>query len=194
MKKFCWINILSIESVPEEIRDYGAIFEDGEIALSILKFYARFNGFSCKWHSKWEEADVSGTANFLKFERVLVDWKGTIYPDNTAPSARIVSFHPIDFFHDNACVGFYKGADKNESLYFYDFVHEPKNLQLNVDGYLQLLVYVRAFRYWPYLILEILHNERSPTGEFIRENMVHLFDDFDMETFKRMYSENRLDK
>ena len=178
---------------PDRKKNLGLFFNNENIAEKIKIFYHQFDGFYCKWKSLSNNADISGCANFLKSSQIMLDHKGLIYQDDIAPDARVRNFHPIDFFNDEACVGFYIGEDKNDSMYFYDLIHEPKNLQLDIQGYFELMIYMKAFRYWQYLMIEILMDDISAIGNIIRQHINELFPDVDLAVFKELYQKYRLD-
>lgn len=183
------IQVLSFSKneVPADIDDYGAIFDDGLTATQILSFYKKFNGFACKWQAIDKNNDVSGSVALLKMEQMLpVQYK------SFEPFEVPTEFCPIDVFNSEALVGFYKGSNKNSKLYLYDHSHDPQCLGVNIFGYFELMLYAKAYRYWQYLILEILHNEIATTGEQMRSNMSDLFSDFTMAGFAELYMKHQI--
>ncbi|MCU0375692.1 MAG: hypothetical protein MUF24_10320 [Chitinophagaceae bacterium] len=185
------IQVLSFtkNEVPAEIDDYGGIFDDGLTATQILSFYKKFNGFACKWQAIDKNRDVSGSVAFLRMEQML-----PIQNKNFEPFEVPTEFCPIDVFNPEALVGFYKGSNKNSKLYLYDHTHDPKNLGVDIFGYFELMLYAKAYRYWQYLILEILHNEVATIGEQLRSNISGLFSDFTMVGFTELYTKHQIVK
>jgi hypothetical protein len=173
--------------VPSDIDDYGAVFDDGLTAIQIRSFYKKFNGFSCKWQAIHKNEDVSGSVSLLKMEQMLpVQYK------SFEPFEVPTEFCPIDVFNSEALVGFYKGSNKNSKLYLYDYAHEPQSLGVNIFGYFELMLYAKAYRYWQYLVLEILHHKVSTTGQQIRNNISSIFSDFTMNGFTELYKKHKI--
>lgn len=163
---------------------------DIPVGDKILQMYEIIGDFTCKWVSADNTPDVLGSARILPFEQCTASWKEDFFANDEDHGERIQFFHPIDFLNDQACVGFFAEKGRSESLYFYDLAHPPDYLQVDINAYIEMMVYAKAYRYWPLLILEIISGEKSRTGEEIRKNLPILFPEFIYEEFTNMF--NRL--
>ena len=105
----------------------------------------------------------------------------------------------FDNFVPEACVGYYvaePGETPNEELYFLYFEDKPQPLNLDVEGYMQLLYLVRGFAYWQDVILFLQGNPeamQSSVDEF-KTYMPQVFPDFKWEDFVALYEKVKLRK
>lgn len=88
-----------LEQLPPALRDY----------------YTQGNGFDAKWW-KIGQPERKGRIRILPLDQVLQDGKGVVWFDHSP--ARMRDFKLIDFFADEAAVGFFLGKD---DLYLYEF-------------------------------------------------------------------------
>ncbi|NEO93283.1 MAG: hypothetical protein F6K56_24905 [Moorea sp. SIO3G5] len=170
----------------------------GVTPSSIFEFHQNLNGLNIEWEINKKQSsdvkDIKGSVKILSLKEIIQDWKGVVYFDFTPESGRIRSFHPIDFFVDEACVGaFLNEKDRQElSLYLYSFEGEPVNLNLNIEGYIQMMVLSKGFLYWQYSIIEILLDKENPVSHRFKEWMPELFPDFSWEKYIQKYNQLRI--
>ncbi|MBD1848308.1 hypothetical protein H6F89_34170 [Cyanobacteria bacterium FACHB-63] len=157
---------------------------------SIFDFHQELNGLNIEWSIEGEEPDIKGVVKILSLQKILQDWRGVVYFDFTAEQERIRYFHPIDFFIDEACVGAFlnESSQQDVSLYLYNFEGEPTNLDLDITGYIQMLVASKGFLYWQYAVIEILEGQENPVSERFKEWMPKLFPSFSWQEYVQKYN------
>lgn len=162
-------------------------------ALSFLDGLEIGQKFKIYWSATTSpDPDVKGMAKILPLEQIIQDWEGVVYFEDTDADDPIRHFHPVDFFVDEACVGVYVGADAGPSLYFFDFSESPYRLDLDMEGYLRMLLLSRGFFYWQDAIRAFRSGEDNPQSERFKKYMPQLFPDFTYENFQRTYQRLRL--
>jgi len=138
----------------------------------LLAFCNLFNGALYAWQSKPESAGrpCRGKLHLQRLQDVYADWEGTVYFANRleADGHRLRDFKVLDFFADEAGVGFYHDAAQDRELYLYVFQeYGPLPLGVDFDGYLQLLSHSLAHSHWPYLLAELAeHFATRPAQPF----------------------------
>jgi hypothetical protein len=162
---------------------------------SIFEFHEELNGFELQWVGKdIKDPEVKGSVKILPAQEILRNWEGVVYFDFTPADDRIRNFHPLDFFIDEACVGaFLNEAGKEDtSLYFFQFEGEPAKLNLDVNGYIQMMSASKGFLYWQYAVIEILEGKENPTSQRFKEWMPKLFTDFSWEEYLQLYNKLKM--
>lgn len=157
----------------------------GVMPSSVFDFHQDLNGLTIEWTTTAEIPDVKGSVKILSLKDILKDWKGIVYFDFTDDTDRIKKFYPIDFFIDEACVGAFLNEIDNQdcSLYLYGFGDEPINLNLDINGYIQMMVASKGFLYWQYSIIEILEGQENPVSQRFKEWMPKLFPNFNWQEY-----------
>ncbi len=162
---------------------------------SVFALHQQLNELEIAWEPKdASDPNVLGATHILPVKDVLKDWPGVVYFDFTPPDARIRRFHPVDFFVDEACVGAFlnePGRD-DPAMYFYQFEGDPASLELNMEGYVAMLLASKGFLYWQYAILEIIQQHENPMSRRFKEWMPRLFARFDWQEYVELYSRLRL--
>ncbi len=148
---------------------------------------------------KWSAAsvtdpDIRGMVKILPLSQIIQDWEGIVYFSDTDKDDPIRNFYPVDFFVDEACVGIYAGSDQTTSLYLYDFQEAPYRLDLDMEGYLKMILLSRGFFYWQDAIRAIRSGADNPQSERFKKYMPELFPDFKFEDFVATYEQLRLSK
>jgi hypothetical protein len=161
---------------------------------SIFDFHQELNGLSIEWAIREKAPDIEGVIKILSLKEILRDWKGVVYFDFTPENERIRKFHPVDFFVDEACVGaFLNEIDKPDcSLYLCGFGDEPINLNLDISGYIQMLVESRGFLYWQYTVIEILEGQENPVSQRFKEWMPKLFPGFSWQEYVQKFNQLKI--
>lgn len=156
---------------------------------SIKTFYKKLSGFDLTWNSPRfpNEIRINGRARILPPQDLDSDWKEVLWFDHTPADDPIRQFRILDFFSDDACVGFYDKEEPDNQLYFYDFDGEPLGLQVDMAGYIELLCAARGFRYWQLVLHSFLEKPESPEVKTFNTYMPQLFPDFSLEDFRKLY-------
>jgi hypothetical protein len=155
----------------------GPISEKGLLRLSHPEWIpeqfldnARQNdGYTLQWETRPghpERPACEGAVRLLPMRTMLRKWKGHIYFGWPEEPKRRRAFKVVDFFVNEACVGFYHDAQRDPGLYFFQLGEgvEPYPLHLDLKGYLTLLNYTMGYRYWPLAALRQLPDDgRNPS-------------------------------
>jgi hypothetical protein len=127
------------------------------------------NGYTLQWESRPghpERPACEGAIRLLPIRTMLRDWKGHVYFGWPEEPKRRRAFKIVDFFVNEACVGFYHDAQCDPGLYFFELGEgvEPYPLHLDLKGYLTLLNHVMGYRYWQLAVLRQLPDDgRNPS-------------------------------
>jgi hypothetical protein len=158
----------------------------------LLSFYENCGGFSLIWRVKDNEAlsgqleteitGTSGSINILNpFDMVMgkegTRWENVLWfdsmPDEKKSIAR--SFVPFDFPSPELIAGFrIKEKSMEPSVFLYDNNDGITDMNIQLETYLDYLIYTKGYYYWQEFINDHTGNE------FIRFNKVmpYLFEDF----------------
>lgn len=162
-----------------------------KLTPAMIDFYSQVNGINILWESQESEimgeGEASGYINLLSVQEVFKDWKNIIYYKDDHPASLL---HPIDFFVGNACAGLYMDGSENPEVYHCYTGGKMTSLGVDFEGYLQLLLKSRGFRYWYSSIILPKYDKpelsmRIAEREF-REIMPELFSDFNLSDFQRL--------
>lgn len=163
---------------------------------AMLDFYSEANGISIQWQRRWQKEPrggglVAGMIELLPIQDVFGDWKDNIYFGEDDPCKLL---HPLDYFMGNACAGLYLDGSDNPEVYYYYRGEKMRPLNVDFEGYLQLLLKSRGFWYWPLAIAgpeEVEPSAPIPIEERnFREIMPQLFPDFNPSDFQRLNRNN----
>ncbi|WP_062056998.1 hypothetical protein [Aquimarina longa] len=153
----------------------------------IKNFYAALKGWKVKWMLKPELGiDIEGSINILPIEEVLigdVDFLPEKYPV-------MKNFTLLDYFYNEAAVGFYLDQPE-KGLFYFEFDANPQKLNLDFKGYLEMLKYTKGAAYWQKSVIEpIIDETSSPTIE----KMNKLFPEITVKGFYELYNTLRIDE
>lgn len=175
---------------PKEIRNRA---REMGAPQQLISFYEDSDGFELDWEMlDAPDPDVLGKVGILSLADLLRNWENVVYFDDTEPDDPIRSFHPFDFFVDEACVGIYFEENFDNSLYLYDFKSEPFRLDLDIKGYIELLIASRGFLYWQDTIETFKLKTENPATNKFKTYMPQLFKDFSFDEFSSTYQHLRL--
>ena len=99
------------------------------------------------------------------------------------------NFTLLDYFYPEAAVGFYLDKPEN-GLYYFAFDADPKKLNLDFKGYLEMLKYTRGATYWQLAVIEPIVNKTSRTIEKLNK----IFPEITVEGFFELYEKVRINK
>jgi hypothetical protein len=177
---------------PKKIRNRA---REMPVPQQFLSFYEESNGFELDWEMlSSSDPDVLGRVKILSLAEVIQDWKDVVYFEDIELDDSIRNFRPFDFFVDEACVGIYLEEDFDNSLYLYNFNSEPFRLDLDISGYIELLVAARGFLYWQNVIKALKTNTENSEEKRFRTFMPQLFSNFSFDDFSNTYESLRLSK
>lgn len=179
-------------SAPKNLRNRA---QEMGVPQHILSFYENSNGFELDWEMlSSPDPDILGRVKILSLAEVMRDWKGVVYFEDTELDDPIRNFRPFDFFVDEACVGIYLEEDFDNSVYLYRFDSDPFRLDLDISGYIELLIAARGFLYWQNVIKSLKTNSDNSEAKRFKAFMPHLFPNFSFEEFSNTYEALRLSK
>ena len=103
----------------------------------------------------------------------------------------------LDYFIPEACIGFFMaepGQKPDDELYYLYFEDEPQGLNVDMDGYVQLLYQARGFAYWQLALLFLQTNRKRkvPEVEEFKKYMPLIFPDFKWEEFVALYEKVKI--
>ena len=168
-----------------------------ELPQNLTDFYQIAPRFELKWQArelKNGDSPIQGLANILKPEQVLSDWAGIVYFKDQDHYDYMEHFKIVDFFADEACVGYVHDEQKVDYMQYLDLgAQEPQPLDLNFAGYLELLLACRGYAYWQLVILHLRNGSghENKVEEF-KTFMPQLFPDFKWEDFVALYHKVRI--
>lgn len=175
---------------PKKVRNNA---QEMRVPTQLLSFYEHSNGIELDWEMlNSPDPDVLGRVKILSLDEVIQDWNGVVYFDDTELDDPIRTFSPFDFFVDEACVGIYLEEDFDDSLYLYKFDSEPFRLDLDISGYIELLIAARGFLYWQNAIEALKTEDDNAEAERFRLFMPQIFPNFSFEDFSNTYESLRL--
>ena len=182
----------SIDIKALELNDYAANAPDLEyvegrktVDKLFIDLYKELNGVVIDWAAKEaRHDDVLGKAKILPFQESIVNWKGIVYFDDTPEDSIIRRFFPFDFFVDEACAGILATVEQKPNIYLYQFEGEPFDLKVDINGYCELLIEAKGFRYWQMMIKEILTGTENYNSKLVKEYLPQLFPEFSFKQFE----------
>jgi hypothetical protein len=165
-------------NLPDEIQNI--------VSAAILNYYKVFMSYEQIWTFKQNE-EIRGFINILPL--------GNPIEDSKAPDQHGLTM--FDNFVPEACVGYYvapQGQKPNDELYFLNFGEEPQGMNVNADGYIQLLYMARGFAYWQMALLSFQNNPTTDENavEEFRHWMPIVFPDFKWEEFVALYEKVKI--
>lgn len=162
----------------------------------IKKFFSELNGVDIHWQSYKDKKklNISGRIHLLSSEKVAMDTKDVVWFNHTPENSILRKFKIIDFFVDEAAVGFIEN-DATGQLYFYEFAGEPQPLGVAFDGYVQLLCMCKGFFYWQKSLLEMgTKTKELQETKDMKQHLPNIFPDFNFDAFTALFQKVRLHK
>lgn len=171
----------------------GDFSKYGEIKdKTILRFYKCLNWWKLSWKTK-TNPKIEGTFEFIPFERIISNsWDDDLGGNDWAPDMK--GFRPLDmFYNSDGFVGFYIGRNDKKGLYLVHSDSSISPLNIDLEGYLNLLGLSKGFGWWQNALVEISTGIDQPNVDSFKENMPKIFPEFNYEEFVSMYNSLRLD-
>ncbi|MGV3613133.1 MAG: hypothetical protein ACO1N0_19385 [Fluviicola sp.] len=154
-------------------------------------FYKMTNGLKLSWDLDLER-NICGRMNIIELKYVLESWEEKLYFEEA--DKRLKSFHPLDVFTEEACVGILLNDSGDETLYYCEF-GDSKIFSLDIDfkSYFDLAIDAKVFLYWQKYLVELVNGEQHVEITF-KTGMKEVFPDFDLESFTAKFENMRLSK
>jgi hypothetical protein len=188
-------NILANKSISFDKSDVDTN-ETGSIDLSsealvrispiIANYYKVFISFEQIWTFKNDE-EIRGFTNIIPLKESIEDDEPKY----------MHGLRMLDYFVPEACVGFYlakKNQKPDDELYYLYFENEPVGLNVDMDGYVQLLYMSRGYAHWQKALLFFQGNKDVGVSwiENFKMSMSQVFPDFKWEDFVALYEKVKL--
>lgn len=169
--------------------------EEDSFPNTIIDFYKTMNGFQLKW--RYNES-LSGGVNFLAAEHLYdstrinlkneeIDW----FIDNNSVELDGF-FYPIEFITNEAQIGFFDKFKSNQ-LFYYESGASFYSLNINIEGYCQLLDHTFGLDLWPRFLLGLRNISFQSDVEHFVKSLSKINPKFSVDVFKKVYNENQID-
>lgn len=174
------------------------------VSTQVADFADTVGGRELSWRTPADDSGrpaCAGGVNFLPVEEIYADWEGSVYFGFPEENPRLRQFKPVDYCQPEAFVGLYHDEAKSPALYYYapGEGQEPYPLQLDLEGYVQLLPYTLGYEHWQLALLELLpDDDRNPAHRLesvtpaLRRDLNAWYPDFDYDAFVARYQEVRM--
>lgn len=158
-------------------------------------FFSEVNGVNIHWqHFNFEDKpNVCGKINLLSAKKVADYGKGLIWFDKTPVDSSLKNFRILDFFADEASVGFFESDKTKDEMHLFNFEGSPIPLGINFEGYIRLLCEARGFFYWQQVLIDFKTNKENQESIDFKIYMPLIFPDFNIEDFKKKYQSLKID-
>lgn len=170
----------------------------------LRQFYSEIGQCNFEWeHVEFPDTPwISGSVKILPLSEVDRTWEGVVWFAQAPVLPEYLQtqwtthgnrhFKIFDFFLDETVVGFYDDRS-DDCLYLYYMQGEPVSLQLDIEGYIDMMVASLGFVGWQVVLVSLIEsNENYPTTITFREQMPQLQSGFDWEEYKARFERNRL--
>ena len=162
---------------------------------SFLEMYQKSDGMRIQWEATNIE-QAYGNMEFLEMEAVLSSWEGSIYESEDLDFNEMLKFfHPFDQVSPEMLCGFMITPNETYESIYLNMAGETdtSSLELNFNGYVTMLYESRAYKNWPFILLNIKNNDlESPLITDFKSDMPMLFPDFDWDRYVTMYKSLQL--
>ncbi|NQX97910.1 MAG: hypothetical protein HRT73_08535 [Flavobacteriales bacterium] len=172
----------------------------------LKEFHLLNNGFSITWQAKRIDT-LFGGFNFIPIEEIYDDYSNQLYfEEDLEEDPLIVSFRPFDEISPEVRCGFIDHPTetiKSIFLHTTSSNYGIQDLDIDFDGYIELMKMCWAYNNWPFILLNI-QEEDDNLDEFDRsnkelvknfkQNMPKVFSNFSWDNFVKKYNSLRLSK
>jgi hypothetical protein len=180
---------------PANSQQIDELEKNGKIEKKVLDFYRLSDGFEISWRPvevSLEEHEIVGRVKINPFQKVVRNWSGVVYFDDEPENTPRRKFFPIDFFIDEAAVGFCSLEGYRDMMYLFKFEGGLIPLHVNFEGYLRCLLAAKGCLYWQYLSLELINGKENEVSGRIKQFLPQLFPDFSFESFEKLFRQVRI--
>lgn len=171
-----------------QAEEYAAVPE------AMKQFYRQCNGLKLEWAlaSAGDDRSPHGNISIMKVQQTFSSWKGVIWFDEEWDDGRHKPLHPLDFFVPEACAALFLDGSDTPKVYYHYCGEQMDSLEVDFEGYLELLLKSRGYWYWQKAIVtDLTGQEYTVEPREFRLGMPELFDDYDPTFFLRKdYSES----
>jgi hypothetical protein len=153
-----------------------------------------FFGFVVSWKSaNGLSIDAMGSINILPISQIFGDWEETVYWPDTALDSDLRDFKVVDRFLPEYGCGIYWGKRKDLTFHWAELDgSEPISLDLDINGYIEMLIAAKGYIQWQTAILFLLHGRSTANVDDFKTHMPILFPDWTWEAFVQKFEEVRL--
>lgn len=180
---------------PANSQQIDEIEKSGKIEKTVLDFYGVSDGFEISWQptdTALVENEIIGRVKVNPFQQVVRDWSGIVYFDDEPENTPRRKFFPIDFFIDEAAVGFCSLEGYRNMMYLYQFEADLISLYVNFKNYLRCMLVAKGCLYWQYLMLELIDRKENEVSARIKKFLPQLFPDFSFQSFEKLFNDVRI--
>lgn len=158
---------------------------EGVLDTELIRFYSVMERWELKWRTNPQSpVQMQGTFSFVPIEKVLNADIWDLLPDEYP---RMKDFTILDFFCNEAAVGLYLNQPE-KGLFYFEFDADPKQLNLDFKGYLEMLKYTKGAAYWQLGAIE----PTNRTTNRIVENLQQILPEVSVKGFYELYDSVKL--
>ena len=166
-----------------------------KVPAELVRAYTKhFNGCRIDWRFPENDA-IGGRVHLLPFEDIVRDGLGTTYEEEDLTENELVQyFKPFDLVTDEMECGFLMDPGFTSRSIHYKRAGAPHLYDLDIDmkGYLELVVATGGFFHWPKVLVDIQEGTESAETEQFREYMPRIFSGFTWRAFVAQYTGLRI--
>jgi|GEM_PF-2238086 len=180
---------------PANSRQIEQLEKRGKVEKTVLDFYGVSDGFEIDWEpidASLEEQEMFGRVKVNPFQDVVRNWSGVVYFDDEPQNSPLRQFFPLDFFVNEAAVGFCSLEGYRNMMFLFRFEGDLIPLYVNFESYLKCLLVAKGCLYWQYLIVELLTGKENEMSRRIKEFLPRLFPDFSFQSFEKLFADVRI--
>lgn len=154
-----------------------------------------FFGFKISWKLAEDDSSIMyrGNINILTIAEIFRDWKGILYFEDTPIDSNRRDFKIVDYFLGEYACGIYWGNKKDLTFYYAELDgSKPKSLDLDINGYIEMMILAKGYLHWQMAITDILYGDGLANVREFKEEMPKLFPGWTWEAFVEKFEEVRL--
>ncbi|WMX13415.1 MULTISPECIES: hypothetical protein [unclassified Aureispira] len=161
-------------------------------ANGLETLYSSLTELRLHWKHR-DKREIQGTFHFYPVNRLMINWDEDFGGHDWAPNMK--GFRPLDMFYEsNGCVGFFVDRPDKTGLYLHAFESNVEPLNVDLEGYLKLLIVSKGFSWWQIVLVSHIKGTHEAGLTQFRESMPELFSNFDFDKFIELYESVRIDK
>lgn len=183
------------------------IIERENMPNRLKDFHLKNNGFGITWQAK-KIKDLFGGFKFIPIEEIFQNYRNELYfEEDLEEDPLLENFRPFDEISPEVRCGFIDHpTEKIASIFILNQsnLNGLEDLDIDFDGYIELMKMCWAYNNWPYILLYIQGEElknlypydrpyKTLVDNFIN-NMPKIFPSFNWQEFVEKYNSLRLSK